>query len=175
MPQRISWITEALAPGIALSAIIFFNTSLQNRFVYVTGRIRDLTREARALHAGGERGSPRLQSIWRQVTVMSHRAGYIRRSVLTLYAGLLSFILTIVLLATGSRLFSSDMSVAPFVAFLLGFACFISAGILSIIEMYMARFTIHDDIRSSFPDGPPELERRRYDRAEMEEAARVEH
>ena len=87
-------IAHSLAPGIALTSVIFFNTSLLNRFAYVTGRVRELTREARELRRA-TRDSPdhaRLRSIRAQVDALIVRARMIRRTIMLVYVSLLSFI-----------------------------------------------------------------------------------
>lgn len=135
-------ILHALAPGIALNSAIFYNSSLQNRFLYITLRARELNREARELADGQE--PERLASIHRQVTAMTGRARRVRRAVVVVYTSLCSFILTILLLLLGLEL-------PAVLIFGLGFACLATATLISMGEMALSQRTLDEDISSSYP------------------------
>lgn len=153
MPARTEWIAQALTPGVALTAVIFYNTSLQNRFIHITGRVRELNREARQLQEQNpERHRERLRSLRWQVDLMSRRALIIRRAVLTLYAGFLSFIVTILLLAAGTWFDAKPLRAAPVISLGLGFVGLVGAAVLSIIEMYLGQRTVWEDIRTSYAE-----------------------
>ena len=157
MPTDTSWIAQALAPGVALTSIIFYNTSLQNRFVYITGRVRELNREARGLRQESpERNAERIRSLRWQVTVMTRRALLIRRAILTLYAGFLSFVLTILFLAAAALTQAGGFRAASLVSFASGFVGLIGAALLSIVEMYLGQSTVLEDIRTSYASEAPE-------------------
>ncbi|MBI5548374.1 MAG: DUF2721 domain-containing protein [Deltaproteobacteria bacterium] len=142
-------ITRALAPGIALTALVFYNTSLQNRFVYITGRIRELNREARQLlDEDPRRHAARLSSVRAQVALMRKRSFNIRRAVLIVYSALTTLMLTVFSLA-GSLVWPVLDTVAV-VLFCLCFALLTSAAILSAREMFIALKTVDEDIASSF-------------------------
>ena len=142
-------ISKALAPGVSLTALILYNTSLQNRFVYITGRIRELDREARALRAADPaQGAARLASLRAQVDLMLRRSRSVRRAVLLVYGAFASTILTVFALA-GSAIWPS-LDHAALVTFTGGFAFVGAAALISAREMFLALRTVVEDIESSF-------------------------
>lgn len=153
MKASIQDITRALAPGIALTSIIFYNTSLQNRFTYISSRIRDLNREARELR-DTDKDADRLRSVRWQVDLFTRRSLLMRRAILVLYFGFFCFILTILaLLALGD---DGDRAL-PLVPFTLGFCALALATLMSQREMYLSHRTLLEDTRSSWspPGGEP--------------------
>lgn len=148
-------ITQSLAPGIALTSVIFYNTSLQNRFVYITGRIRELNREARGLR-DDPTAAERLASIRWQVDLMSRRSLVVRRTVLTVYGGFLCFISTILLLLLLAVVPAPALLHLPTIVFAAGFVMLVAAAAQSSVEMYLSHRTIVEDIRSSLPPRGPE-------------------
>lgn len=150
-------IGAALAPGIALNSVIFYNTSLQNRFTYIAGRIRELNREARELRAGGsDEGEERLRSIKLQVDLMSRRSRIVQRSILIAYFALAALIMTILglLVAVVSGL--EQLFVGPLVTFGGGLCALAVSVFLSWSESRVSAQTLIEDIRSShLPPAPP--------------------
>lgn len=152
MPSLTTFITGSLAPGIALTSVIFYNNSLQARFVYIAGRVRELNREAREL-APLPDGEARLASLRFQVNLLTRRARLIRRAVVTVYASLLCFIVTIMgLMATSYFTPSEAYAMVPAMTFVLGFLALAAAVLISTIEMSLGSTSILEDIRSSFPE-----------------------
>lgn len=163
MALLIEPITQSLAPGVALTSVIFYNTSLQNRFIYITGRIRELNREARALGveleqapsaaepASRERHVQRLSSVRWQVNLMNRRALLVRRTILTAYVGFGSFIATMLMLLLQGTGFLGSGGRLPMVFFTTGLLSLSVATLLSTSEMYLSHRTVVEDIRSSFP------------------------
>lgn len=150
-------IVSSLAPGVALTSVIFYNTSLQNRFIYITGRTRELNKEARALrHEGRARHQARLTSIAWQVTLLMRRSRIIRHAVLITYGALISFIVTILLLLTIGALKATHLAAMPTTTFALGFVLLASSAIYSGWEMALGQSSIVEDTRSSLQD--PDLE-----------------
>lgn len=148
-------ILYALSPGVALTSVIFYNTSLQNRFVYITGRARDLNKEARQLMTTGyEPNAERIESIRDQVSLMTQRARSIRRSILVVYVALFSFILTIIELLGLAVFQVTDWQILPVVSFAVGFLALGAATVFSGLEMAIAQSTLSEDIRTSFPPKP---------------------
>ncbi len=144
-------IAQALAPGIALTSVIFYNTGLQGRFLYITGRTRELNREARELMArDDERSRARIASIHWQVTFMARRAESIRRTILIVYLGFFCFILTILQLLLQELLPLPRFVAVPIVSFALGFVAMAIATISTTRELYLSQRTLQEDIRSTF-------------------------
>lgn len=145
-----NWITYALTPGIALSAVIFYNSSLQNRFIYITSQVRALNREARELREKGDTHTDRIASIQAQVRMMIQRAQFVRAAILTLSVGFLSFIATILLLGAAALELGS-LDILPYLTFSFGLLAFMVAALLQIRELFVGRRTLIEDTRSSFP------------------------
>jgi hypothetical protein len=147
----IDTIPRSLAPGIALTSVIFYNTSLQHRFTYITGRVRELNREARELGAEHpERHAARLVSIRRQVDMLSRRSLKIRQSVLTVYVSFMCFIVCILSLLTLRVADLAHADVVPIVPFAGGFVALAFAAVRSFSEMSLSHQTVLEDVRSSF-------------------------
>jgi hypothetical protein len=157
MPILAEAITFSLAPGIALNGLIFYNTSLQNRFVYITGRARELNREARALwDAPDARSVERLASLRRQVGLLTRRSRIVRRSILLVYVALFGLILTILELLLTAAVHVPGLESAALVTFGAALVAMGLATLLSWSETYLSQSTILEDMRTSFP---PEAER----------------
>lgn len=150
-------IGAALAPGIALNSVIFYNTSLQNRFTYIAARIRDLNREARELRKeGASEDDERLRSVKWQVDLMSRRSRTVQRAILIAYSSLAALVITIigllVAVVTGLRL----LYLAPLITFGLGLGALAVAVYESWSESRLSSLTLLEDIRSSHLTGPAE-------------------
>jgi hypothetical protein len=146
-------IVTSLAPGVALTSVIFYNTSLQNRFVYITGRTRELNKEARTLRREGRaRNAARLTSIEWQVKLLMRRSRIIRHSVLITYVALISFIMTILLLLAIGMLRANDLAIVPTCTFALGFIMLAASATYSGWEMALGQSSIVEDARSSLED-----------------------
>ncbi len=153
LPGAQEVIARALAPGVAVTALVLYNTSLQNRFIYITARLREIDREARQLIAEGTAlHAARLASLRRQATIMTKRSRMLRRAVLFVYGCFGSFVATIVCLA-GSLIWPS-LDGAAVLFFVGGFGILGGAGLLSASEMYQALLTMDEDVRSSFASAP---------------------
>ncbi len=148
------YIARSLAPGIGLTAVMFYNGQLQNRMTYITGRLRDLNREGRnlrlqAVSEGDSERDTRLGSIRRQVDMLLRRAHMIRRTILTVYLALMFYILTIIGLLTLAVFEVRSADVVPVTTFAMAFLCLAAAGLQSINEMFLSLTTIREDTRSS--------------------------
>jgi hypothetical protein len=144
-------ILQALAPGIALNSAIFYCTSLQNRFLYITARARDLNKEARELE-----GNPRrLDSVRRQVDSMTKRARAIKRVIVLVYCALCCFILTILGLLASALMTVPGGGAPALAVFALGFVLLATSTLISMGEMALSQRTLDEDIRSSFPEPDP--------------------
>ncbi len=151
------YIARSLAPGIGLTSVMFYSAQLQNRMMYITGRIRDLDKEARewqgkTMEAGSDeagRRDERMASIRTQVTTLLKRAHMIRRTVLTVYLALTFFILTILGLLLLAVLEVRTVDVVPVSTFAAGFTAMAVAAAQSMAEMYLSLRTIREDVRTS--------------------------
>jgi hypothetical protein len=154
MATLVEAIAVSLAPGIGLNAVIFYNTSLQNRFIYITGRTREVNREARTLReATDPLGRERLASLRYQVDLLSRRSQIIRRSILVVYIALIGLVLTILELLVLGALQVPGLEFASLLTFGAALVAMSCATLLSWSETYLSQRTILEDIRTSFP--PP--------------------
>lgn len=152
MPSLTSFITGSLAPGVALTSVIFYNTSLQNRFLYIATRVRELNREAREIARAESGDAERFESLKMQVRLLTRRARLIRRAVVTVYVSLLCFILTIMGLMAVSFYDFEAWGLLPAITFVLGFIALAVAVLISTLEMTLGSASILEDVRSSFPE-----------------------
>ena len=130
-------IVNALAPGIALTSGIFYNSGLQIRLNLITGRARDLNREARALLAQPDHDRKRLESVRLQVDMLWTRAKVIQRSALAAHAALVCFLATIMSLLILGLFDRTDVQWLPVILFTcglgsLGYAMFLAIGEMSL-------------------------------------------
>ena len=142
-------IAFSLAPGIALNAVIFYNTSLQNRFVYITGRMRELNREARQLRS--EPTGERIASLRLQVRLLARRSAIIRRAILVVYVALLALVLTILELLLLAAIHVPGRELTSLVTFGVALVAMAVASGVSWHETFLSHSTIVEDVRSSFP------------------------
>ena len=106
MNVEISTIMQALAPGVALTSMIFYYGNLQSRMIFTVETIRTLNREARQLQAAPPADADeRIESIRWQVEFLSRRFRNIHQAMLLVYGGFGSFIITIVALLTAGVFF----------------------------------------------------------------------
>jgi hypothetical protein len=147
-------IASSLAPGIALNGAIFFNTSLQNRFIYITGRMRECNREARSLRGDPDpRARERVASLRTQVDLLTRRTRIIRRSILMLYGAILGLILTILQLLLLVALHAPYVEGSALVTFAIALVGMAVTTWQSWTESYLSQRTILEDIRTSY-DAP---------------------
>lgn len=151
-------ISAAVAPGVALTSSIFFTSGLQARFTTITGRVRDLNREARSLvahspPAGSTEGrglDERLPSIRRQVERLLLRVALVHRAILLAYLGTLAFAITMMVLLVEGIFSLSIGGPASVLFFAAGLGTMVVAVATSVREVALARTTVEEDTRSSF-------------------------
>lgn len=143
-------IMQALAPGVALTSMIFYYGNLQSRMVFTVETIRALNREARELQSPGATiDETRANSIRWQVGFLSRRFRNIHHAMLLVYCGFGSLIVTIVALLMMRVLQAPALSAFALITFTLGLALMGAATVISSRELRLARKTIIEDIESS--------------------------
>lgn len=150
MPYQASVIMQALAPGVALTSMIFYYGNLQQRLFFTVSTIRRLNEEARQLRAEGGRQKGRMESIRRQVEMLIRRLRDIRHAVLFVYVGFFSQILTILCLLGFGFFDEGRFDLVPLLSFGVGFLCMAIATLISSRELALAQKTILDDVDSSY-------------------------
>src|SRR5258706_8276637 len=83
-----SSMTSALAPGVALTSAVIYWANLQGRLDTISGRVRGLNAELRALTAD----APRVASIERQVVMLSRRLRVLHKGVVLSVVTLIAFL-----------------------------------------------------------------------------------
>lgn len=151
MPALTEFITASLTPGIGLTSVIFYANGLHSRFTAITGRARELNKEARTLlDYTDARRLDRLESLRRQVEFFTRRAAIIRRAMVVVYIAMFNFISTILaLLLTNYFLLEAWQPVA-LLTFALGFISLAIATVMTGAEVALAQDTLAEDVRTSF-------------------------
>lgn len=153
MPYQANVIVQALAPGMALTSMIFYYGNLQQRMIFTVETIRRLNAEARSVHSERPSGwQARMANIDWQVTDLANRFNSVHRAILFVYAGFFCSILTILGLLFIGFSDSSTLIAIPYATFAIGFICMAIATLVSAGELTLARSTILADIQGSFPD-----------------------
>lgn len=144
-------ITHALAPGVALTSAVIYNSIQQGRIIHITMLVRDLNKEARELRdKDAQKYRPRIESIRRQVTVLMRRARVVRWSIMSLFAGFACFMLTILGSLLSGVFYLQQLAYPSLGAFGTGFVCIGLAATFSAIEVFLGNTTLTDDVASSF-------------------------
>lgn len=149
MPALTEFITTSLTPGIGLTSVIFYANGLHSRFTTITGRARELNKEARQLTAADTR---RLESLRRQVSFLTRRATIIRRALVIVYVAMVNFISTILALLLLNFFRLESWQPVALVTFALGFVSLGVAAVVTGMEVALAQDTLAEDIRTSFVD-----------------------
>lgn len=145
-----SLISAALGPCVALTSSIFYATGQQNRFTTVSGRVRELNREARELIAGGGKERARIASIKRQVETLTTRAALLHRALIMAYIGVTTFALTMLILLLFTALGWAGAAGVATLLFGAGLFALLFAMVTTVRELTLARVTLLEDVRSSF-------------------------
>jgi hypothetical protein len=139
----------ALAPGVGLTSAIIYWANLQSRLDSLASRVRGLNAELRTL----QMGSPRVESINRQVVLLTRRSRVLHVGVVLSVVSLFGF------LGSSAALFFSteryDAGTVALVLFALGLASFGSSLVTTLWEMLWAYRSLEEDVSSSRPAPPP--------------------
>jgi hypothetical protein len=165
MAYQPTVIIQALAPGVALTSMIFYYGNLQQRMIFTVDTIRRLNEEARELRAHGDaRHCSRLDNLDWQVKYLKRRFVSIHFAILLVYAGVFCSILTIMALLFLGFSESSRLIAVPHTTFAIGFLCMASATLVSSRELTLSKKTILADIADAFPEIDLPSSRRRAPR-----------
>jgi hypothetical protein len=142
-----SSIASALAPGVGLTSAVIYWANLQSRLDTLSGRVRRLNAELRTLQAG----SPRAESLERQVALMTRRSRVLHLGVVLSVVALLGFLgSSAVLFFSVDRPIDAGRPVA-IVLFTLALGSFGASVLSTLWEMLWAYRSLEEDVSSSRP------------------------
>jgi hypothetical protein len=149
-----SSIASALAPGVALTSAVIYWANVQSRLDTLSGRVRALNNELRTLIAG----TPRAQSIGRQVMMLSRRSRVLHVGVVMSVVALLGFLgSSAVLFFSVGRHIEVGRTLA-IVLFMFALVAFGGSLLSTLWEMLWAYRSLEEDISSSHPLSAPSSE-----------------
>ncbi len=132
------FISDMLAPAVMLSACGLFLLGLQNKYSNIINRIRELTEEMRELKLHDELNKfqeRRLRSVEKQVVRLLRRARLDKNSILSIYSGMVFFMLTSLSIALGDLGWILRTQIAALILFLIGTALVFAGTIYAYLEV----------------------------------------
>jgi hypothetical protein len=144
-----STIASALAPGVALTSAVIYWANMQSRLDALAGKVRTLNTELRA----ETKGSPRAESVQRQVAALTRRSRVLHMGVVLSVIALVGFLGSSAVLFIALAQFQRGGVLAT-ALFMLGLLAFGSSVLTALWEMLWAYRTLEEDVRSSQPRGP---------------------
>lgn len=139
-------IAAALAPAVLVSASALLLLGLQNKYTAISGRVRDLQRERRALD-GGPECAGRIRSIGVQTEHLLTRLRQMRLAIGALYLALCSF-LFVSLATTVGGLAGWNYAGVALTLFVSGIAAMVVAAVCELLEVRLAYHAVVEDTRS---------------------------
>jgi len=144
-----STIASALAPGVALTSAVIYWANMQSRLDALAAKVRNLNTELR----GHTRGTPRAQSVQRQVAALTRRSRVLHVGVVLSVVALVGFLGSSAVLFIALAQFQHGGAFAT-VLFMLGLMAFGASVLTALWEMLWAYRTLEEDVRSSQPREP---------------------
>lgn len=127
-----------LTPGVMLSACGLFLLGLQNKFSNIITRLRELTEERRELKLQDQLNKfqqSRLQSIEKQIVGLQRRARLDKDSILSIYAGMIFFLLTSLSIAIKDLGWVLENEIFILILFLIGTAFVFAGTVFAYLEV----------------------------------------
>jgi len=132
------FITDMLTPVVMLSACGLFLLGLQNKYSNIINRIRELNEEKRELKLEDELNKfqkRRLKSIEKQVIGLLKRARLDKNSILSIYLGMILFMLTSLSIALKDLGWLLKSEIVSLVLFLAGTAFVFTGTVFAYLEV----------------------------------------
>lgn len=143
MSELNTFITQTLAPALAISATGMLTLGMQNRLSVLASRVRELNREIIA-----EVIPARTENLRQQVALFIQRGTLIRNALFLLYASIGLLIVTAFALAlTDLDILQTEWRV-PVITFLLGLGLILIAILIEVYEVLLMLKTLHLDVES---------------------------
>lgn len=146
------FINQMLAPAVLISGIGLILLGMNNRFLTITGRVRELNAELR--HLANENLTEnlfkiRLESLKLQISTMLMRSKLQKTAIFLLYVALTFTILTVFALAADLADVSLIADNLPIIFSIISLIFIFVSVILEGYEMTMALKTVRDDYKTS--------------------------
>jgi hypothetical protein len=146
------FINQMLAPAVLISSIGLILLGMNNRFLTVTGRIRELSNELRQVAVSDMAESvktSRMESVKSQITAMLDRSRLQKLAIFLLYMAMMFTILTVFALA--ADLADIELIILDYpVVFSITSLVFIFCSVMvEGYEMTMALKTVREDYKNS--------------------------
>ena len=142
-PLAQQTIQAILTPALMISACGLLLLGLNNRYAIVIGRIRGLNDEKRRKLADPEGidreyiDALRFESVMRQIPSLLNRANYLRRSLIFLWIGVISYLLSSLLLGAGLFLGLDAANLAVWV-FMVGLCSAAIGVVFALLDIMLA-------------------------------------
>lgn len=143
-----STIASALAPGVALTSAVIYWANMQGRLDALASKVRTLNSELRT----ETKGSPRAESVQRQVAALSKRLRVLHMGTVMSVIALVGFLGASAVLFIAMAQFQRGGALATGL-FMLGLLSFGASLLTALWEMLWAYRTLEEDVRSSQPRG----------------------
>jgi hypothetical protein len=143
-PAAMQTIQAILAPALMISACGLLLLGLNNRYATVVNRIRLLNDEKRRRLADPDSvdreyvDAIRFESVMRQIPLLLTRANHLRRSLIFLWAAVIGYLLTSLLLGV-SLFLRVHIAVAAVWVFLAGITSALLGVLFALLDIAMAR------------------------------------
>jgi hypothetical protein len=147
-PKTLESITSAVAPVVMVSAAGLLLLGIQTKNLHLADRLRGLTAEYRTL-AGDARGQERRRQIRDQLPLFTRRIRLTQRSLELLYVAMVCFVMTSLVLASGSWLGGAVVPVLAALLFLGGVSVLLVALLVEFLEMRAGLLTIGVEIEGT--------------------------
>ncbi len=150
-PSAQQAIQAILTPALMISACGLLLLGLNNRYATVVSRIRLLNDEKRRRLADPEGidreyvDALRFESVMRQIPSLMTRANYLRRSLILLWVGVASYLLSSLALGAGIFLGLPAAAAAVWI-FMFGLASASSGVIFALLDITLAFRVLHLEI-----------------------------
>ncbi|MGB8657825.1 MAG: DUF2721 domain-containing protein [Candidatus Zixiibacteriota bacterium] len=136
--ELTKFISDMLTPVVMMSACGLFLLGLQNKYSNIIDRIRELNEEKRELKLQDELNKfqhRRLKSIEKQMLELLKRAKFNKNSILSIYAGMIFFMLTSLSIALKDLGWLLRTETFPLIIFLLGTAFVFAGTVFAYLEV----------------------------------------
>lgn len=147
------FITQMVSPAVIISAVGLLLLSLNNRYLTITGRVRNLNSEALKIlnkESKTKIETQRFECIKTQMVEMLQRCHFIKRAIFILYLALTFCVLTILTLAGDMIGLHSALDSLSLVWFIIALLLLLTALLLEGWEMKIALKQLKFDAEQTF-------------------------
>ena len=149
------FISDMLTPVVMLSACGLFLLGLQNKFSNIITRLRELTEERRELKLQDQLNKfqqSRLKSIDKQIQGLLNRARLDKDSILSIYAGMIFFLLASLSIAVKDLGWILRCDIITLILFLIGTAFVFAGTIFAYLEVRISYRVVQIEVEEHKQD-----------------------